>query len=913
MTETEEVDRQSLAQVGLETMTLFAKAKGKATSVASRGSLPVARIAAEADRFELWAVNLGLFVSGHGSLDYRVREAESISRTLLRFLMSLNESLAEVLEYGSDTDAAIDTERESPAGIANVEVLHEETDSDTDLLLDGIKDPIDRLYKLATWIRTPSSRFGSAKALCYEKADPETGVNLLETFEHFDYDYVSSLFLEYQKVRAKGEVSPSEPEGIEEGNEGDNLWEPIRTVLREHAAQIENKAESFLVSRIARANVRRRQQFAYWKRHQEKLHQHSQATTEAFVSHPEERETRVGDEAGVNPEGHILEPRPWVAPAPTITTATNLNIQNLTIHENRTEVTVSEYAPSVWKPGKEIVDFPSAPNLSPSEKFFECPYCFIMCPRALSQPKAWRAHLLHDLRPYICTYKDCRQGDQLYDRRQDWVQHEVSFHQGVFRCPEHPDLTYNTTEEFRGHLRHAHREFSNSVSGTVTNLAIVSPPIIPDRPCPVCSLSLLTATELQNHIALHLERMALFSLPRSVRTEDDDGEGDSQKANIVLDDSRDGDFDEHDDNVARAESPVHSLSGADSGLDAGEPIPLPEEMKCLESRSDAGTESAFRVGIICTDADVLNALVSLTSIFQPAAFDESDVVFHRLRFGEHPVAILCLSPAQLAEGAGVELMVSSFPCIRFAFLVSTAGGAPQSVRLGDVVVQNGSTWWWEQVRGRNMIHQGNESKVPSTVLRELIDFLKRNEVLDAAEAPPEFFLPRGRYAKPLDSDDRVFQPGYTHVRGADCTRCGPEKLIQRENRPPRLHYGGIAAGPRLMDAMLRDHIHQTTQAICFATEPGIAQGKYPCVIVQGIADYADSHPIDDRWRLYAVGSAALFVSLVLKELSAAAVEQMPTARDAAADEEADETQRRNELEFVYSPARLGQTGRFGYF
>lgn len=35
---------------------------------------PKAQFAAEADRFELLAMNLGHFVSGHGSLDYRVAD-----------------------------------------------------------------------------------------------------------------------------------------------------------------------------------------------------------------------------------------------------------------------------------------------------------------------------------------------------------------------------------------------------------------------------------------------------------------------------------------------------------------------------------------------------------------------------------------------------------------------------------------------------------------------------------------------------------------------------------------------------------------------------------------------------------------------------------------------------------------------
>lgn len=90
-------ERKSLAATGLETLKLWKQVKaidhpaGKTTSEEWLKAL----FAAEADRFELWAVNLGLFVSGHGSLDYRIREAESLERTLRRFMNDLNNSLIE--------------------------------------------------------------------------------------------------------------------------------------------------------------------------------------------------------------------------------------------------------------------------------------------------------------------------------------------------------------------------------------------------------------------------------------------------------------------------------------------------------------------------------------------------------------------------------------------------------------------------------------------------------------------------------------------------------------------------------------------------------------------------------------------------------------------------------------------------
>lgn len=83
--------RPSLADMGFETLRLFQQAQTDEASA----DWPTALFANEAERFELWAVNLGLFVAGHGSLDYRVREADSLAQTIRRFLQELQGSLEE--------------------------------------------------------------------------------------------------------------------------------------------------------------------------------------------------------------------------------------------------------------------------------------------------------------------------------------------------------------------------------------------------------------------------------------------------------------------------------------------------------------------------------------------------------------------------------------------------------------------------------------------------------------------------------------------------------------------------------------------------------------------------------------------------------------------------------------------------
>lgn len=81
-----------LADLGSNAIDLFRKVE-KALKESADTAWPDDLLVAESERFELWAANMGLFVAGHGSLDYRVREAERLAQTLRRFMQDLINSL----------------------------------------------------------------------------------------------------------------------------------------------------------------------------------------------------------------------------------------------------------------------------------------------------------------------------------------------------------------------------------------------------------------------------------------------------------------------------------------------------------------------------------------------------------------------------------------------------------------------------------------------------------------------------------------------------------------------------------------------------------------------------------------------------------------------------------------------------
>ncbi|TLD09898.1 hypothetical protein PgNI_05861 [Pyricularia grisea] len=516
---------------------------------------PAALLASEAEKFELWAVNLGLFVAGHGSLDYRIREAGRLSETIRRFITELLGSLDEIVMMN---DPFVPVENENQLGKhdnsdhdsddAPSDDDHSDPETDIDLLVEDVRDLIDRLFKVSTRIRNPSTRIGASKAARHKQVDEDSGVDFLDAIESAELDHIRSLFLAYQKARALQEQSATEPAQsmvTQDDATQDQVWEPIKTVLERNRAS----PDSFLVQRLARANVARRRQFAYWRCHREKLalHTHHSVSAHTPMSPP------LGEHLPSQISTDTLPPNSPPLPAPpapglltpSVTTATNLDPAHFEVFTVRSTITVSEYAPSTWRPARDVVDFPMPPRVAPDQNFFECPYCFTICPRSTLAEKTWRAHLIRDLRPYVCTYENCKTASQLYDSRQDWCHHEESCHRTAWRCPQHSEQIFTDIASYKDHIATDHAKLSDDASIMRMVNAGQSTLAEVDRPCPVCDIVLDTSDALQSHLALHLERISLFSLPRHVACDDDNGsDGDSDMARGTIDGSRNDDFDD---------------------------------------------------------------------------------------------------------------------------------------------------------------------------------------------------------------------------------------------------------------------------------------------------------------------------------------------------------------------------------
>jgi len=99
--------------------------------------------------------------------------------------------------------------------------------------------------------------------------------------------------------------------------------------------------------------------------------------------------------------------------------------------------------------------------------------------------------------------------------------------------------------------------------------------------------------------------------------------------------------------------------------------------------------------------------------------------------------------------------------------------------------------------------------------------------------------------------DQLFQAAYDHRGGDDdCSGCDPQRLVPRPPRRdslPAIHYGLIASANQVMrDTRTRDRLRDELEVLCFEMEAAGFLDHFPCLVIRGICDYADSRK-NMRW------------------------------------------------------------------
>ncbi|KFY46703.1 hypothetical protein V494_00367 [Pseudogymnoascus sp. VKM F-4513 (FW-928)] len=342
-----------------------------------------------------------------------------------------------------------------------------------------------------------------------------------------------------------------------------------------------------------------------------------------------------------------------------------------------------------------------------------------------------------------------------------------------------------------------------------------------------------------------------------------------------------------------------------------------------KSHSKKLTHSSYTVGWVCAlPKELIAASAMLDETHPSLPRHRNDHNAYTLgRIGAHNVVMACLPKGEIGNNNSATVaarMVSTFPSIKFGLMVGIGGGVPKTVRLGDVVVSipsdgfGGVVQWdfGKTEQGGTFKRIGSLNGPPTELLTVLANLEKEHEM--KGSAIPQYLkeletnYPRlvPKYTRSEALKDILFKANYNHVAegqvvkeegcevdGEDdeedgeyeededpgCAHCDTSKSVRRKPREMRVHYGLIASGNQVIkDAAFRDEINKQLggKVLCFEMEAAGLMNDFPCIVIRGICDYADSHK-NKAWQEHAAAVAAAFAKELLSYVQAQEVDLMP--------------------------------------
>ncbi|KAK1840600.1 Ankyrin repeat domain-containing protein 50-like protein 3 [Colletotrichum chrysophilum] len=253
----------------------------------------------------------------------------------------------------------------------------------------------------------------------------------------------------------------------------------------------------------------------------------------------------------------------------------------------------------------------------------------------------------------------------------------------------------------------------------------------------------------------------------------------------------------------------------------------------------------------------------------------------------HNVVIACLPAGIYGTTPAATVakdLLRTFKSIRFGLMVGIGGGVPSrknDIRLGDIVVSqpvetSGGVIQYD--RGKTVqegeFQRTGSLNTPPQVLLAALGRLQADHIIEGSRIP-QFVSElinksrdnmKKRFSHQGALHDYLFQAEYDHVDpDSTCDECDHKQMIQREDRDntyPVVHYGNIASGNQVIKhGKTRDKLSKELGVLCFEMEAAGLQ-DFPCLVIRGVCDYADSHK-NKRWQEYAAATAAAFAKELL--------------------------------------------------
>ncbi|PGG95382.1 hypothetical protein AJ79_10092 [Helicocarpus griseus UAMH5409] len=308
----------------------------------------------------------------------------------------------------------------------------------------------------------------------------------------------------------------------------------------------------------------------------------------------------------------------------------------------------------------------------------------------------------------------------------------------------------------------------------------------------------------------------------------------------------------------------------------------------------------YTVAVVCAnefERDAVRYMLDEEHIPLPIKPGDSNLYFLG-ELSRHNVVLACL-PGNGGKSSAARVASDihrSFLSVEWIFVVGTGRGVASErndIRRGDVVVSMPEGQYGGVVQydlGKELEH-GFQTKgflhPPPAIVRSAVQVMRSdhrirpNMIGDFVAAMVEEYPDLAIYRRPAPESDVLFHSDYYHVPSRlTCDICDKTKAVVRPARKwddPVIHYGLVGSGDKVMESAAKSKttIENIGDILCFETEAAGVATDFPCIVIRGISDYADSHK-NSSWQHYAAAAAAGCTKELLSKLPSRRLAPMET-------------------------------------
>ncbi|KAH7152141.1 hypothetical protein B0J13DRAFT_658464 [Dactylonectria estremocensis] len=268
--------------------------------------------------------------------------------------------------------------------------------------------------------------------------------------------------------------------------------------------------------------------------------------------------------------------------------------------------------------------------------------------------------------------------------------------------------------------------------------------------------------------------------------------------------------------------------------------------------------------------------------------DRDDNTYSTGSFGRHNIVLIHMGRMGKVHAASVASSCrATFPNIKLAVVVGVCGAVPLppdkgEIVLGDVIVSEGIVQYdfGRQFTGSFEPKDTYLDSLPRPN-NQIVNFLAKLKAFKGRDALHEKMsvylstlqeIPKLEACYPETSLDLLFEAEYEHLDKAlsckDARCCGQRVSRNRfvSGTPkPAIRIGLFASGDKVMKSgAYRDALSKRAGILGFEMEGAGVWGIFPCVVIKGACDYADSHKTK-AFQRYAAATAASCAKAFLDE------------------------------------------------